>query len=152
MEGLAEPADSDAPPYDYVGAANAFMDWLERAGHGGIPTTMLPPNDATELGQARREAFDMAIQNGRTHELQTYHQRVQDFAFSTFRRYGLYPVYFTGHSASAERKVDAIGVLLDAMTAYLLADVLREETSGTLFARLDVMLGGHIFPAEAAPE
>lgn len=138
-------------PYDPAKRVLDFMMWLDRFGIDAIPTTMPPPIDHGALIGARAEAERIAMGSGRIDDLHRYRQAIVDWALNVFRRYGLSSIYFMGHSAPAEVKVEAVEVLTDAMAGYLLADLLPEEVAATLFARFDVMLGGHIFPVEPEP-
>ena len=141
----------EAAPYNPAERVREFLEWLDRYGMNVFLTTMLPPIDHQSLIAARAEAQRVATSIGRIDDFLRYRREVIDKALRIYRRYGLYPIYFMGHSAPANVKVEAVEVLTDAMAGYLLADVLSEQASATLFARLDVILGGQIFPLGAEP-
>lgn len=102
---LSKPEDA---PYDSTAMVRGFLKWLDKVGPGAIPTRLLPPIDHRTLIRARTEAERIARASGRIDDLHRYRQEVIDWAMTMFRRYGLYPVYFTGHTASAEVKVEAV--------------------------------------------
>ena len=139
--------DGERTAYDRSAKVESLLAWLERGGIGAIPTRILPPIDAGDLQAARQLAIDTAIQTGRMVELKSYRQQIIDWALVVFRRYGLYPVYFTGYWSSAAARSEAIEVLIDVMTAYLLWDVLPDEITTTLWTQFDVLHGGPIFAA-----
>ena len=151
MGEATKPQDRERNAYDYVGAAQSFRDSLERAGLGAMPTQMPPPADHDRLQEARDRAVDAAIRTGRMDALRTYRKDIVDWALALYRRHGLSPVYFTGYWSSAERRVEAIEILLDAMTAYLLQDVLPEDVAVTLLTRFDVVFAGPVFQVDAEP-
>ena len=57
-------------------------------------------------------------------------------------------IYFSGALEPADQRRDAIEMLIDAATAYLLNDVLPEDVSTTLLAPFDVWSGGPNFRIE----
>jgi hypothetical protein len=148
--------DQSAPseagePYDPQERVRQFMAWLETWGKSAIPTTIIPPMDHDALVRARRQAERAAAATGRLDDLRRQRRAVVDWALATFRRSGLTPIYFGGHSAPAPMRAEAVDVLTDALAGYLLADVLPDDTTLTLFARLDILLGGQLFPLDPEP-
>ena len=124
------------------------MVWLGRSGLDAIPHAPIPPVDTGALAGARSEAERAAATSGRVETLRDLRRTIIDWALSRYREAGLQPVYFGGALEPAEQRRDGIETLLDAATAYLLADVLPDEATTTLLARLDVYLGGPLFRPE----
>jgi hypothetical protein len=132
-------------PYDPARAVQAILAWLDRWGIDAIPSEPIPPFDEGLLTSARAEAERVADAEGRLDQLRRLRRSIVDWAMGRYReaRYGA--VYFYGALEPPEQRREAIQVLLDAATAYLLVDVLPDDATTTLLARFDVKLGGPLF-------
>jgi hypothetical protein len=124
-----------------------MMAWLDR---WGLPQEPIPPIGDREIHVARAAAEQAAKAAGRLEALERLRRSIIEWAMNRYRQEGLKGIYFGGAPEPPEQRRTAIEVILDASTAYLLADVLPDETATTLLARFDVYLGGGIFPPEPA--
>jgi methylmalonyl-CoA mutase cobalamin-binding subunit len=127
---------------------DSIMRWLDRGGWKALPHGAIPPTDRATMEAARDRAADAAIVSGRIGALRELRRSILDWSLAQYRRDGLNAIYFSGANEPPEQRRDAIEMLIDAATAYLLADVLPEETTTTLLAPFDVWSGGPNFPIE----
>ncbi|MEX1169231.1 MAG: hypothetical protein WEE50_03710 [Chloroflexota bacterium] len=139
-----------AEPYDPDRAGETILAWLDRWGLDALPHEPIPPIGEAEIEAARTEAERAAQASGRLDALRDLRRTIIDWAMGQYRQAGLSAVYFTGALEPPDQRRTAIEVLLDAATAYFLADVIRDDTAAALLARFDVYLGGPIF--RSAPE
>jgi hypothetical protein len=145
---MNDPRAPGAEPYDPSEAAAAMLRWLELAGWDALPHGAIPPTDRAMLETARDRAADAAIVSGRIEALRELRRSIVDWSLAQYRRAALSGIYFSGANEPADQRRDAIEMLIDAATAYLLSDVLPEEVSATLLAPFDVWSGGPNFRSE----
>ena len=140
-----------AETYDPERAVETILAWLDRWGLDALPREPIPPIGLAEVEAARAEADRAAEEAGRLEALRDLHRTIIDWAMGQYRQAGLSAVYFTGALEPPDQRRTAIEVLLDASTAYFLADVLPDDTAAALLARFDVYLGGPIFGSAPGP-
>jgi hypothetical protein len=145
---VTDPGAARAEPYDPAAAVESIMRWLERRGWAAIPHGAIPPTDRATMEAARNRATDTAIVSGRIGALRELRRSIVDWALGQYRFAGLGAVYFSGALEPPEQRRDAIEVLIDAATAYLLSDVLPGDVTTTLLAPFDVWSGGPNFRIE----
>lgn len=146
---MSDPGDRSDARSDPIEAVDAMMAWLDRWGWQAIPHGPIPPGDPAALARVRAEAEIAAEGAGRLETLRELRHSIIGWAMGRYRDAGLGAVYFSGALEPPEQRREAIEVLIDAATAYLLADVLRAETSAALAARFDVWIGGPLFRIES---
>ncbi len=147
----SEESPGDRPASSPAEAVQAFLASLERWGLDALPHGLIPPVDEQALTEARAEAERAATHAGRLDSLRELRHAIIEWALGRYREAGLHAVYFSGALEPAEERRQAIEVLLDAATAYLLSDLLPDETMATLVDRLDAHSGGPVFGLEPEP-
>jgi hypothetical protein len=139
-------------PVDPEAVAELFIAGLERAHRTITALGPFPPADELALGEARAAARHAAETVGRSEGLRRAQHLVADWALQRYRRDGFGAAYLTGWLDDPDRRLELVSVLVDAVTAYALVDVLPDETAATLVARLDIAVGGPDFADSAEPE
>ena len=137
-----------ADEYDPTAAVESIMRWLDALGWSAIPHGAIPPTDRATSEAARDRAADAAIVSGRIGALRDLRRSILDWSLAQYRREGLQGIYFSGALEPAEQRRDAVEMLIDAATAYLLSDVLPGDVTSTLLAPFDVWSGGPNFRVE----
>ena len=144
---MSDHANDANEPYDAAKAVQTVIEWLDR---WGLPQGPIPPIGQDEIRAARAAAAQAAKAAGRLEALHRLRRTIIEWSLGRYRQEGLQAIYFSGALEPPEQRREAIEVMLDAATAYLLVDVLADEPATTLLARFDVYLGGGIFPLEPA--
>ena len=139
-EPLTGPVDPDI-------AATKFIEALERLRWGVIQIGLIPPCDHDTIEAARIEARAVAEAAGRSQALERAQRRIADWTLSRYQRAGFGAAYLSGWLDEPEQRLEIATILVDAVTAYALVDLLSDETATTLIGRFDVSYGGPIFRA-----
>ena len=146
-EDLPEPR---VGPVDLDIEAATFIEALERLHWSVIQIGPIPPGDQGVIEAARIEARAVAETAGRGQALTRAQRRIADWTLSKYQRAGFGAAYLSGWLDEPAQRLEVATILVDAVTAYALRDLLSDETATTLVGQFDVSYGGPIF--RASPE
>jgi hypothetical protein len=145
-----DPIDDPGAPLDPEATAARFIGSLERWHASVIEIGLIPPVDRDAIQAARAQASAIAEAAGRGPALARAQRMMADWTLGRYQRAGFGAAYLSGWLDEPERRLEVVSLLVDAVTAYALLDLLPDETAATLVARFDVSYGGPIF--RASPE
>ncbi len=134
--------DPPSVPVDPEDVVAAFIESLERWKSDVLAFRVIPPVDEAVLEAARAEALAVAERVGLGPALKRAQRTMADWVLRRYQRGGYGAVYFSGWQDDADRRLEVVGVLVDAVTGYALTELLSDETAATLVARFDISYGG----------
>lgn len=129
-------------------AAADLIDRLEHSRSDALPEGVIPPADHGALDPARAEARAVAASSGRLDALARAQHTLADWTLGRYQRAGFRAAYLSSWLDAPERRVEVVDVMVDAVTAYALADLLSDESAAALLARFEAV---HDEPSEVSP-
>lgn len=124
-------------PIDPEAEVARLIARLERSHSSALPSGPIPPADREYLEPARTEARAAAERAGRSEPLARAQRMIGEWTLQQYQREGFEAAYLTGWLDTPERRLEVVDVMVDAATAFALADLISDDTRTTLTDRFD---------------
>ena len=129
-------------PLDPEAEVERLIDRLERSHTSALPRGPIPPPDDAALASARTAARAAAEGAGRGEVLSRAQRSIAEWTLKQYQREGFGAAYLSGWLDTPERRLEVVDVMVDAATAFALADLLSDDTQATLTVRFDELHDG----------
>jgi flavin-dependent dehydrogenase len=129
-------------PLDPEAEVERLIDRLERSHTSALPRGSIPPADVAALASARIAARAAAEGAGRGEALSRAQRTTAEWTLKQYQREGFGAAYLGGWLDTPERRLEVVDVMVDAATAFALADLLSDDTRATLTVRFDELHDG----------